>query len=115
MTNRHVNMLFKRHKNLFARLIWGFEVGDGWFKIIAALSKKLAQDKRIEIYQIKEKFGRLRVYYSPFTDEAEMLVKVAERLCSKTCEVCGELGSLNKRGWLSVLCPKCRERHEDKA
>lgn len=79
---------------------------EGWHPII----KKLLDidcSVPIEIYQIKEKFAGLRVYYRgecPIFAEA---VNVAEIEASKTCQVCGEPGELyTAQGWWRIVCSK---------
>lgn len=59
---------------------------------------------KVKIDQIKEKFGSLRVYYSGGDDQISGVVRFAAYLCSKTCEVTGEPGSLCVRGgWYKTL------------
>lgn len=58
----------------------------------------------VKIDQIKEKFGGLRFYYSGGNEQISGMVYMAEHLCSKTCEVSGEEGSLCSRGgWVKTL------------
>ena len=56
--------------------------------------------------QVKEKFGQLRFYYQGTSDPViEGMVKLAERLSTKTCDVCGQPGSIRKDlGWIRTLC-----------
>lgn len=77
---------------------------DGWQPII----KKLLDTEcsvPIEIYQIKEKFANLRVYYSgecPIFAEAVNLAKIE---ASKTCQVCEDPGELHtEQGWWRIVC-----------
>ncbi len=80
-------------------------VGKGWRPILLKLIDELYEagwDGRV--WQIKEKFGGLR-FYAPFDNDAQSeLVSAAEEICSKTCEVCGELGHLRRGGWIQTLC-----------
>lgn len=80
-------------------------VGKGWVPILLKLIDDLyALGWSGRVWQIKEKFGGLR-FYAPFdTDEQSALVNAAEEVCSKTCEVCGELGHLRQGGWIQTLC-----------
>ena len=97
-------------------MCWGFEIGDGWTKIIERLSEKLERinqqlpkdEPKIEAVQVKEKFGGLRFYTSRCHDEADRLITEAERQSYKTCEECGKLGRPNGNGWVTTLCAKCR-------
>mgnify|MGYP001599407835 CR=1 FL=1 len=100
---------------------WGFECGDGWFKLIWDLSEKLEkiinnlpnyctwcgdsehqsicecgckkyESSWIRAAQVKEKFGTLRFYMTSSIDEIDEHISVAEKLSSTTCENCGEAG-----------------------
>lgn len=97
-------------KNL---MCFGFECGDGWFNILFDLSKRLEdiintypENERKNIYatQVKEKYGTLRFYLSSETDEMSLEIDRAENLSETTCEVCGNSGKINGKGWLSVRC-----------
>lgn len=92
---------------------FGFECGDGWFKIINNLIKKIDKldvNNEVRIFQIKEKFGGLRVYVEGgLTDEMYDLIEKAETKSYKTCENCGKPGKPNKFGWISTLCEDCRK------
>jgi hypothetical protein len=58
----------------------------------------------VKIDQIKEKFGELRFYYSGGDDQVSGMVRFAEYLCTKTCEVSGEKGGICIRGnWYKTL------------
>jgi hypothetical protein len=93
----------------------GFACGDGWFSIIERLSLKLAEDPNLVVSQLKEKFGRLVVYF----DDSELASQELEAATdaaldeaiekSKSmCEVCGEAGTLEKRGdHVAVRCEPC--------
>ena len=65
-----------RNESLKTNLMpFGFECGDGWYGVLEALSKDLANISRIwgidiKAVQVKEKFGTLRFYHDiRFTDE----------------------------------------------
>ena len=89
------------------------ECDSGWFPIIAKLDmdiRKLAPE--YVILQIKEKFGGLRYYIGALREDVfeqvHALIKEAEQIASKTCECCGEEGTLCRRGgWLKTLCQDC--------
>jgi len=91
---------------------FGFECGDGWFDLINNLITKIDEldvNNEVRIFQIKEKFGGLRVYIDgPGTDEIYDLIEKAENESYKICEKCGNPGKPNKKGWISTLCDECR-------
>ncbi len=117
-------------------MCWGFDCGDGWFDLVYKLSEKL--EKIIEKYQcdicgnagkeghkpacqwklegygfprasqVKEKFGTLRFYMTHESPEMWVAIELAEELSAKTCEVCGNEGSLRDNGWWRTLCDQCQ-------
>lgn len=90
-----------------------YECDQGWFPIISQLDldiRKIAPD--YTILQIKEKFGGLRYYigslHENVFDKVHDIIKDAEKTAAKTCECCGEPGTLCRRGgWLKTLCQGC--------
>jgi hypothetical protein len=120
MKNELENQLFSKYPLLFSqreRMVYnGMSCDDGWYelldelcsgleKIIAALP---AQEQPIfYAVQCKEKFGGLRMYLSRSTGEMDALIAHAEERAKRTCEVCGQPGSLDtsKQGWVRTLCP----------
>jgi hypothetical protein len=117
--------LFKQYEHLFEKeevrgdmmkscMYWGFDVGEGWVKIIEGLLKEIDEEaKRIgageEFYftQIKEKFGSLRAYTSLTSNDIQKIIGKYERLSAKTCEVCGEPGEIKEiYGWYTCFCDK---------
>ena len=126
--------LFKKYKKLFPNgsnvdprenlMCFGFSHGDGWYKIVDEFLKKatkiLNEKYEIDIIQIKEKFGSLRIYYDVIdcTEEVILmlrkLVMEAENKSFVTCEVCGKEGKIkNDTGWVSTLCNKHRKPTEE--
>jgi len=90
-------------------MCWGFECGDGWFTLIHDLSEKLENIGNIEATEVKEKYGTLRFYCSGGNQETDKLIREAEELSAKTCEICGAPGELRGKHWLSTLCDSCLE------
>lgn len=110
--------LFKFHRPLdmaarasFYPICFGVEVGDGWYKILDRLLKKLNAHGGIALTQVKEKWGLLRVYTDTGDDDTERWIDRAELASSKTCEDCGGRGELrNYRGWYYTSCLKHRRK-----
>jgi len=104
---------------------FGFECGDGWFKLIDELCAKLQAIADITGYQtvasqIKEKFGGLRFYVYIDSTGAKGeniwmniiydIISEAEHRSNQICEVCGDYGeNTAPNGWYRTLCEKCRE------
>ena len=78
-------------------LAWGCEVGPGWFPIVEDMLKKMSsvaiRPQLLQLEQIKEKFGGLRVYYSAaaaIEKQVDSIVAKAEDAAARTCEHCGQ-------------------------
>lgn len=106
-----------------------FEVEDGWFNIIRCMSFAIQTEidisnentnkenaisselrskiSQVEVLQIKEKFGKIRVYYRGGNEMIHHFVFMAEYMSEITCECCGEPGKLIRSGWFKTLCPSC--------
>jgi len=103
-------------RNLMA---FGFDCGPGWWQPICELLDKLQtiedRDKiGLEITQIKEKFGGLRVYTNIGTDEIWNLIEEAEARSFTICEFCGKSGKLRlNHGWYTTLCDECQKESEE--
>jgi hypothetical protein len=89
---------------------FGLAVGDGWAGIISTMCWILNQRdtaKTFRFDQVKEKFGLLRVYHSGGSEYMAGVVRMAEDISGKTCEVCGQPGEQRKGGWIKTLCDRC--------
>lgn len=93
--------------------LFGIECGKGWNKLIIPILDYIdlynsGHDDKIEILQIKEKFGGLRIYTSFSTPELDQLIDDAEEQSFKTCEYCGSTKNVSQTtGWIKTLCRKC--------
>lgn len=95
----------------------GFEVGAGWFPLLAELLEDLQKWREqgaFWIVRVKEKFGTLRVQIAFDEDDQKLRAKVYEVLArfdersATTCERCGsEQGVLMRQPWERVRCPRC--------
>ena len=102
-------------------ILRGIECGNGWEEPVHNFLKtlqfyyenSLKQDEKIQIFQIKQKFGKVRTYVSypeHLQGSIENAIGRLEGECFLTCERCGELhktGVRKNRGWLVCLCDKC--------
>lgn len=93
-------------------MYFGFEVGDGWYKLLRQLIidlKPVVSDK-FKVVQVKEKFGGLRFYVDGASSVADKLIEEAERKSYTVCEVTGGIGSLHSRGgWVKTISPEYAE------
>ena len=54
---------------------------------------------------IKEKFGRLRVYGNDISDETQEIIDRYAALSADTCMTCGKAGTMREKNrWLYVAC-----------
>ena len=93
-------------------IAFGIECGEGWYNLIDYVSSKLEslyQD--IEVVQVKEKFGGIRIYTNKDTLEAGKIIEFAEKESENTCEMCGKKGQMmNYSGWYKTRCHKCKDK-----
>jgi hypothetical protein len=71
---------------------------------------KCLQETREQVVciQMKEKFGGLRFYTNGHDDLVEGMIRMAEKICSETCETCGTREGLGfTTGWITVRCEEC--------
>jgi len=98
-------------------ICFGCECDDGWYGLLdRTLQKVIDLDiaREIELVQIKEKYGALRIYFNGGDDELDKEVydifNEAERESINICERCGITESVNRTGsWIKYLCPVCTE------
>jgi uncharacterized protein with HEPN domain/predicted RNase H-like HicB family nuclease len=128
MSPAHVLELIERYPTLYREArtvptsracrfaIDGFCIGDGWHALVDRLSKKLSADPSLHAWQIKEKFGSLRVHLCDQDTPSDPRLRKAKnaaldraiRESMRTCEICGRPGRLTRRrGWVSVRCRPC--------
>jgi hypothetical protein len=96
-------------------MAYGFMCGLGWYPLIRETLDKIQAivDRDgfdLEITEVKEKFGELRIYTSIYIEEIEDIIEEATNKSTKICELCGKPGKLhNVNGWWSTLCEECLE------
>lgn len=108
--------------------IRGIECSSGWAnhveKMLGSIKWHIQHNGRlvknqpayVKIFQIKEKFGQLRVYYSSpdeLTSIIDNVIAAAEGKCTLTCENCGKLEYdciKSSGGWVQCLCDECSQR-----
>ena len=97
---------------------YSLECGEGWDEIIKPLIEYVERhnenaqndEDKIEIVQIKEKFGGLRFYTrGKKLDELEDLIQAAENEAYHTCELCGSKKDIGQTadGWITTCCRDC--------
>ncbi len=83
------------------------DVGEGWHELLRELHETLAAMGPYETFQVKEKFGLLRVYIDGSPEQHEAIYPF-EAASGRICEVCGKPGQTGTHGgwWIKTLCPE---------
>jgi ribosomal protein L37AE/L43A len=109
----------ERFKPKWPYELFGIECGEGWehlYKPLIEYVEKYNIGKegkdRIEIHQIKEKFGGLRFYTNFYTDELRKMILEAEEKSFSTCEVCGKHidKPITENHWIYAECQECHDK-----
>lgn len=129
---KYPKIFANRHGDMKQTLMcWGFECGDGWYKILDSLCRQIQnhidwkneqRDKfqqgngctQVVAMQVKEKFGGLRFYYDGGDDTIDGMVRMAESWAANTCETCGESGTMRHGGWIRTLCDRHEEERQER-
>ena len=98
--------------------LFGIECGNGWHPLLEPICEYILKynsgkddSERIELTQVKEKWGFLHVYTSRTTEELRKLISDAEQKSKTICETCGNPGILrNVNGWYRTLCDSCSNK-----
>lgn len=144
LCKKYPKIFANRHGDMKETLMcWGFECGDGWYKILDSLCNNIQShidwshkntawdvkwneehpDKQGDIrqpvaqvvaVQVKEKLAGLRFYYDGGDDEISGMVRMAESWASVTCEECGDPGQMRGGGWMKTLCDKHEEQRQER-
>ena len=116
----------------------GIECHNGWYDLLDALCFNIQEhcnnenlryivetDKykfvvegdpdyvQVIVAQIKEKMGTLRFYVDGGDKTTEGMIRMAESMSSRLCELCGNSATTNRdSGWLHTTCAACNlKRH----
>jgi hypothetical protein len=81
-------------------------VGPGWSNLIDEVFNRLEKFPDSYISQIKEKWGRLRIYVYGVDEATLEFIDWIEERSGTICEVCGEPGELRDGGWIVCRCDK---------
>ena len=96
-------------------LLW--ECGKGWWPLIEKVAAAIDSfntahsETPVEVSQIKQKFGGLRIYHYNAPEDIRQLIDDAVAASWHTCEKCGSTTGVttNLDGYRLTLCPECRE------
>ena len=111
----------KEGEKVMPSICYGLECGNGWYDLIYTLCSQITnhlkwnkKDDKVQVVQVKEKFGGLRFYTNGVSDEIRGMIRMAEAMSYKICDVCGNKGeNRNNRGWYETTCEE-HKRKESK-
>lgn len=87
---------------------WLDEVPKGWRKLFLEMCKEIEPYMMSNRFlQIKEKFGKLRIYFMEETPELNAIKKKYELFSATTCISCGDRATMITVDWISPYCKKC--------
>ena len=99
------NYMHSAYKRSLNREDAKLSIGKGWRSLIDEVYDRLP--KEAFVFQVKEKWGMLRMYIDNIPDEIQEFLGNIETRSGKICEVCGEPGQQRDTGWIKTLCDKC--------
>lgn len=121
--------LYEKYPKLFRQkdlsmqetcMCWGICTGDGWYWLIDNLCGCIqsyinANEKpQLEIVQLKEKFGELRIYTNGSNELIQGMIWLAENMSYNICENCGSTTNItHTKGYIQTLCKKCYEKPKE--
>jgi len=111
------DILLDIHDHIWKQCTSYKECPDGWQETAKKVEAVLLAEG-VQIRQMKEKFGGLRIYWDwpeewndledeTFHDKCEQiecLIDIADWVCQRTCMECGEKGTLYNESCVNVLC-----------
>jgi hypothetical protein len=116
LCEKYPNIMVDRRKNMTeTAMCWGFEHDDGWYDILDSamylvqshidMTKRRGEDiDQVVFEQVKEKFGMLTIYQRGGDAYTDGVLRMAEEMSRRVCEVCGSPGTPTKSGWIRTLC-----------
>lgn len=80
-------------------------VGPGWARLIDEVFDVHENlNCAVNIIQVKEKWGGLRIYTDYGNSKLDAIIKIVEADSFTICEECGSAGVLRKGNWYRTLC-----------
>lgn len=97
-----LNHWFKYNKSIYKPLN----------KFEHTLKKENIPAPKVDIIQVKEKFGGLRFYIDGGDDSIYGMIDLAENMSYNTCETCGSTKNVGQttKGWISTICKDCLDK-----
>jgi hypothetical protein len=88
--------------------------GDGWFELIYETVEKVLQiDSNAQAFDIKEKYGELRISLMGYAEGTDAILDDAETKSRYICEMCGSMqGVTQTSGWIYTMCQACLDKRK---
>ena len=91
---------------------------EGWIEVACRQpAREIPEPTEFRVAQVKEKFGTLRFYVYGGNDAIQGMIRLAETMSARTCELCGDPGESTYQkvgGWIQTLCPDHMEERVNK-
>jgi hypothetical protein len=101
------NAFADKYPKAMADVYCGVECGKGWMPLVEPVLAE-CEVTGTEVRQIKEKFGRLRIYVAQAPESVYDAIRIAESASANVCETCGRSGkTTTDERWILTLCPPC--------
>lgn len=96
-------------------LLKGWQIGFGEFLLedLREACLKAGYLNRLRIFQWKEKYGSMRLYFNAAPSEVHNIANDYEFISQYICGQCGSIHGhiINDYGWYFPLCQKCYEKN----
>lgn len=88
-------------------------VGKGWESLVNMIFDKVqTYAPGIIITQVKEKWGGLRVYSTPYVEDFDTFLHIIEKKSFTVCELCGNDAHLRGGNYYQTLCDEHADGRE---
>lgn len=88
-------------------------IPEGWESIAKEMINKCEEiDPSYEIFDMKEKYGSLRIYSNTGSEKIIEIEQQYESISSKICCRCGKPATKISTGWILPFCDNCVDRDE---
>lgn len=87
----------------------------GWFELVHDFLVEASKSRKVDIDQIKEKFGTLTIYVTGSQKQYDIANKYG-RKSATICSRCGKPGSLTDKSygyWLLTLCDEHKQEYKE--
>lgn len=94
--------------------LFGIECREGWKHLYQPIID-YANEHNMGIFQVKEKFGMLRIYLDEYDDTVKQMIRDAEEKSYNTCEICGKhIGKpITENHWIYAECQECHNKWKE--